>query len=85
MRTRTIALLAILSAAPAAAQPMQTDIMTLQRTISVLEQQRNNAMNQAALAETRAVQLGEELAKAQARIKELEPKAAESVPPNPKK
>lgn len=78
---RTIAfLLAVLAASPLAAQQMQTDVMTLQRTIAVLEQQRNNATNQATLAEVRAATLQAELEKAQARIKELEPKTAEKAP-----
>lgn len=78
---RTIAFLfAALAVSPAAAQQMQTDVMTLQRTIAVLEQQRNGAMNQAAMAETRAAAIQAELEKAQARIKELEPKTAEKAP-----
>ncbi len=52
----------------------------MQRTIAVLEQQRNHAMNAAAVAETRALVLADDLAKAQAKIKDLEPKSGGKAP-----
>lgn len=57
---------------PVNAQQSPPDTATLQRTISVLEQQRNSAMNAAAIAETHGLNFKSELDKAKARIKELE-------------
>lgn len=53
----------------------QTDPVILQRTIEVLEGQRNQAFNREALAEIRAAGLAADLAKASAKIKELETKS----------
>lgn len=47
----------------------------LQKALSVVQAQRNQAMDAAAQAEVRVVSLADELAKAQARIKELEHKS----------
>lgn len=61
----------------ALAQPQQTDPAVLQRAIAAIQLQRNAAWDAAASAEIRAAGLADDLAKAQARIKELEPKPAE--------
>jgi hypothetical protein len=58
--------------APAAAQ--QADPAFLQRAVTALRTQRNLAMDAQVVAEARAAGLAEDLAKAQVRIKELEPK-----------
>ena len=68
-------LLALLVSTSAALSQQKPDPAVLERTISVLEQQRNSAMNSAAIAETRLATVSEELAKAQERIKELEAKS----------
>lgn len=73
MRACLIAIITILLMAPAVAQ--QSDAATLQRLLSAVENQRNQALTQHAMAEARAAGLTEELTKANARIKELEPKA----------
>lgn len=57
----------------------QADSAFLQRAVSVLQAQRNAALDQAAVAEARASGLQDDLTKAQARIKELEPKKDESA------
>jgi TolA-binding protein len=49
----------------------------LQRAIGVLQTQRNTAMDAQVVTEAKVAELTEELAKAQARIKELEAKAEE--------
>ncbi len=59
---------------PAPAQQQQSDPAYLGKVIAALETQRNEANNQTALSQARVAVLTEELAKAQARIKELEPK-----------
>ena len=66
------AILALTS--PAIAQQAPPDPAVLQRALSALQAQRNQAMDAAASAEIKAAGLAEDLAKAQARIKELEPK-----------
>jgi hypothetical protein len=65
-----------LAASPAFAQQPAADPANLMRAVSVLQQQRNSAMDQSASEAVRANGLAEELAKAQARIKELEKSAA---------
>lgn len=72
---RILLILALLLAAgPAIAQ--QADTAFLQRAISVLQAQRNTALDQAALAEAKLAGLADDLAKANARIKSLEDAAA---------
>ena len=68
-----IAATLLLFAAPALAQ-QATDAATLQRLLVAIEAQRNQALTQGAYAEARVAALTEDLVKAQARIKELEPK-----------
>lgn len=81
---KNILLLAtLLIASPAAAQ--QTDPAFLNRAIAVLQAQRNAAMDSVAAEKARADGLAEDLAKAQARIRELEKPAApeaKAPPPN---
>lgn len=71
MRAALIALL-ILLASPVFAQ--QPDPIFLQKAITAVQTQRNLAMDAAAVAEAKLAQATEELTKANARIKELEPK-----------
>lgn len=73
MKRTTIALGLSLLAAPAFAQ-QQVDPAMLQRALSAIQIQRNQAFDLAASWEARANGLAEELAKAQARIKDLDPK-----------
>lgn len=69
---------AVLATTAAIAQPAPpaVDPALLQRALNVLQAQRNQAMDSAAIAEARAAGLTDDLAKANARIKELEPKPA---------
>lgn len=64
--------LVLVSTAAKAEQQDKSEL--LQRALSVIQSQRNQAMDVAAQAEVRAASLAEELVKAQARIKELEQK-----------
>lgn len=64
---------ACLLATPAFAQ-QPPDPAFLQRALASIEQQRNQALNAQVVAEARIAALSDELAKANARIKELEPK-----------
>lgn len=57
---------------PATAQT--ADPIFLQKAITAVQTQRNLAMDSAAVAEAKMANLTDELAKAQARIKELEAK-----------
>lgn len=75
MIIRKILIAATLMAAVAAYAQQQPDPAVMQRAMNVLQAQRNQAFDQAATAEVRAAGLADDLAKAQARIKELEPKA----------
>jgi len=65
-------------ASPSLAQ--QLDPAFLQRALDSIATQRNNALNSAAVAEVKAAMLEEQLAKAQARIKEMEEKVRPSDP-----
>lgn len=69
---KRILFLASLLSTPAFAQ--QPDPAVLQRAITVLQAQRNQALDSAASEAVRAEGLSDDLAKARARIKELEPK-----------
>lgn len=62
----------VLLAAGAAHAQQQPDAATLQRLLAAIEAQRNQALTQHAYAEAARAGLAEDLAKAQARIKELE-------------
>lgn len=73
---RRFAILACLIATPAFAQ-QQADPAFMLRAIPVLQAQRNAALDQAAAEKARADGLADDLAKAQARIKEMEPKSVE--------
>lgn len=74
-------LIAMMISGTALAQ--QSDPATLQRLLSAVENQRNQALTQHAMAEARAVGLADDLAKANARIKELETNAAPKQEPKP--
>lgn len=56
------------------AYAQQRDAAALDRLLAAVENQRNQAMNQHALAEARIIELTGDMAKTQARIKELEEK-----------
>lgn len=65
-------------AMPALAQQQQiSDPAMLQRMLALAQAQRNQFLDAYTVAEAHAVGLAEDLAKAQARIKELEPKPDE--------
>ena len=72
---KKIIVIAGLLASTSAFAQQQPDPAVMQRALNVLQAQRNQAMDSAAIAEARAVGLADDLAKAQAKIKELEPKA----------
>ena len=73
---RFMAIAAALSlAAPAFAQ-QQPDPAFLQRALGSMQAQRNQAMDALAVSEAKSAGLADDLAKAQARIKELEKPAA---------
>mgnify|MGYP001562945755 CR=1 FL=1 len=76
MRFAIAALMLIISTS-AFAQQQPLDPAFLHRAISALQAQRNQSMDTAAVSEARAAGLADELAKAQARIKELEKKPEE--------
>jgi Skp family chaperone for outer membrane proteins len=62
-------------ATPALAQQQAPDPAVLQRAVAVIQAQRNQALDVAASADVRAAGLADELAKAQAKLKELKQKA----------
>lgn len=64
----------LLLASPAFAQQAPTDPATLQRAITILQQQRNQALDMQANSEMRAAQLTEENAKLKAELDELRKK-----------
>jgi len=72
---KKLAIIAILFASSAFAQ--QPDPTILQRVIPSLQQQRNEAMDKAALAEARAAQLAEEVQKLKAELER-----AKAIPPD---
>jgi phage shock protein A len=73
----------LLLASPATAQQPQQppDPAFLQKALSAMQQQRNQAMDSVAVMQAQAEQAREELAKAQERIKQLEAKPADAPPP----
>lgn len=75
---RLILIVAALAlASPAFSQQAPLDSAFLQRAIAAVQTQRNVALDSAAVAEAKVSGLTEELAKANARIKELEAKPEE--------
>jgi hypothetical protein len=78
MNCRNLILIVVLLL-PSATLAQQADPAFLQRAVSVLQTQRNEALNAAAAQQARADGLADDLAKAQARIKELEQK--QEAPP----
>lgn len=78
-----LCLISLVAAAPAFAQQQQQqpiDPAVLQRAFAAVRVQREEAADKAAWWEARANGIAEELAKAHARIKELEPKP-DAAPP----
>jgi peptidoglycan hydrolase CwlO-like protein len=63
------------SASTASAQ--QADVSFMQRAITALQTQRNTALDQQAASEAKVSGLTEDLAKSQAKVKELEAKVKE--------
>jgi hypothetical protein len=74
MNMKILAFIILLLASPAFAQQQPNDTAFQQRAIAALQAQRNQAMDNAAAQQARADGLAADLATAQARIKELEPK-----------
>jgi len=73
---KRLALALLLLATPAVAQQQQQpDPAFLQRALASMQSQRNQALDSAAIADAKAAGLAEDLAKAQARVKDLEHKA----------
>lgn len=75
MKMRALFTLFLLCISPAAAQqpqPKQDDPAFMQRALTALQAQRNQALDYAAVEAARVAALTEELGKAQTRIKELE-------------
>jgi uncharacterized lipoprotein YajG len=68
---RAIVALLLMTGAAAAQQP---DPAALQRLLASIEQQRNNALNQAAVADARAAQMAEEVQRLRAELEKLKPK-----------
>jgi hypothetical protein len=72
---RYIPLILLLTVVPAFGQQApQPDPAFMQKAILSLQTQRNEALDSAASSQARAAMLADDLAKAQTRIKELEPK-----------
>jgi hypothetical protein len=78
MKIATVAVILAI-ASPAIAQ-QQPDPAFLQRAVNALQAQRNQALDAAAIAQARAAGLTDDLAKAQERIKELEPREGDAPP-----
>lgn len=72
---RYVPFVLVLMIVPAFGQ--QVDPAFMQKAIISLQAQRNEALDSAATAQARAAMLADELARAQARIKELEPQPEE--------
>ena len=75
-------LILVLTTIPVLAQ--QPDPAFMQRAINALQTQRNNALDAQALSEAKLAGATEDLAKANARIKELEAKKSDDVQPDKK-
>lgn len=78
MKIRLIAAALVLFASPALAE-QKPDPEFLQKALTVMQAQRNNAMDADAVAEAKLATTTDELAKAQARIKELEAKSGDKA------
>lgn len=76
MLRKLITASALLVATPAFAE--QPDPALLQRALQAMQAQRNQAMDAAAIENAKAAGLADDLAKANARIKELEPAPKDS-------
>lgn len=70
---KKLAVFSLLVASPALAQQQLPDVALLQRALAAMQSQRNQAMD---IAAEREAQLMVELAKAQAKLKEIESKPA---------
>jgi hypothetical protein len=70
---RLLAIIAIVLLPSFASGQQQLDSATLQRLLAAVEQQRNNALNQAAFAEARVVQLAEEVQRLKAEMEKQKP------------
>lgn len=75
---KKLVIAAAIMAIPAHAQTV--DPAMLQKAITVIQAQRNQAFDAQANAEIRAATIAEENAKLKARVQELEDKAAEAKP-----
>lgn len=75
LRTTIVLTMLSLSAAPALAQAQDPAFLT--RALAAMSAQRNQAMDAAVAQQARAEGLAQDLAKANERIKELEPKKGE--------
>lgn len=77
MLRKIIVVSALLAVSPAVAQQQQqpADPAFLQRALTAMQAQRNQAQDVAVISEAKAAGLAEELAKVQTRIKELEAKS----------
>lgn len=74
MRKGILGALAAMLLMPAANAQQAPDTAALQRAIAALQAQRNQAWDVAVTLEMKAASLAEDLAKAQAKVKELEEK-----------
>lgn len=74
-------MLALSSSSLAQTPPQAPDPVLLQRMLSIAETDRGNLLNALTQAQAQAAIATENLMKAQARIKELEPKTAETPAP----
>lgn len=73
---------ALLLSSPALAQQQPPDPAFLQRALAAMQTQRNQAMDSAAVLEARLATTADDLAKANARIKEMEAKKQDPSPPS---
>lgn len=76
---KRLAIVLALISTPAFAQ-QQPDPAFMQRALAALQNQRNTAMDSAAAAEAKAAGLADDLAKANARITDLEKPKSEPAP-----
>lgn len=74
-----LAVVLLLAVGPAIAQ-QAPDAQTLQKTIAIVQAQRNAAHDQAALAELRAAKLSEEVEMLKAEIEQLKLRSTQPAP-----
>lgn len=74
---KKLLLVLVLVAPSVAVSAQQADPVFLQRALTVMQSQRDQAMNALVMVEVNVVELKDELAKTKARMKELEPKLEE--------